>query len=134
MAEPSLSETLTQAADGLLFPSESEFLFTYFEWPNYQGKRLYASSVLRLLGCPADTPIEKKTLDELFKNATEVQDWYGEEENAMVQRFIQLKETLNEQLKNVQVFRVGKIQIDVYIVGKTPEGHWAGLQTKVVET
>jgi hypothetical protein len=135
MAAPSsLSEILTQAAKGLLFPSESEFPFTYFEWPDYQGKRLYASKILKLLNYPPDTPIEKKSLDDFFKQVTEVQDWYGEEENENVRKFVHLKQVLTEQLTSIQVYRVGKIEISVYIAGKTSDGHWAGLSTKVVET
>ena len=133
-ATSSLSETLTQAAEGLLFPSESEFPFTYFEWPDYQGKRLYAGKVLKLLGFPPDTPMEKKSLDDLFKQVIEVQDWYGEEENENVRKFVHLKQVLTEQLTSIQVYRIGKIEISVYIVGKTPDGQWAGLSTKVVET
>lgn len=130
----SLSDTLKQAAEGLIFPSESEFPFTYFEWTDYQGKRLNAGTVLKLLGFPPDTPIEKTSLDQLFKPVTEVQDWYGEEENERVRKFVRLKERLTGQLTNVQVYRVGKIEISVYIAGKTPDERWAGLSTKVVET
>ncbi|MFB2767899.1 nuclease A inhibitor family protein [Pelatocladus sp. BLCC-F211] len=32
------------------------------------------------------------------------------------------------------LYRVGEIEIDVYIVGETTEGNLAGLSTKVVET
>jgi hypothetical protein len=130
----SWSDTLKQAAEGLLFPSESEFPFTYVEWPDYQGKRLNAGTVLRLLGLPADTPIEKRSLDQLFKPVTEGQDWYGEEENETVRKFVRLKERLTGQLTNIGVYRVGKIEVSVYIAGKTPDGHWAGLSTKVIET
>ena len=130
----SLSDTLKQATEGLLFPSESEFPFTYVEWPDYQGKRLNAGTVLRLLGLSPDTRIEKESLDQLFKPVTKVQDWYGEEENENVRKFVHLKELLTGQLTNIGVYQVGKIELSVYMVGKTPEGYWAGLSTKVVET
>jgi len=32
------------------------------------------------------------------------------------------------------VYRLSKIEIDVYIIGETPAGDLAGLSTKVVET
>jgi hypothetical protein len=34
----------------------------------------------------------------------------------------------------LQVYRLGKIEIDVYVVGETPTGNLAGLSTKVIET
>jgi len=32
------------------------------------------------------------------------------------------------------VFRVGKVKVDVFVVGKTADGDWAGLRTTSVET
>jgi hypothetical protein len=32
------------------------------------------------------------------------------------------------------VYRLGTVEIDVYIAGKTPSGDLAGVSTKVVET
>ena len=135
MEAPSpLQQTLTKAAEGLVFPSESEYPFTYFEWPDHQRKRLSASTVLTLLNKPPDTPVKKVKLDDFFKNVTEMQDWFGEEEKATANKFITLKDTLTKSLTNIQVFKVGKTEIDVYMAGQTPEGSWAGLSTKVVET
>ena len=134
MSAPALEQILTQAAEGLLFSSESDYPFTFFAWKKYCGKRLYARTVLRLLNLPPDTPIEKRKLENLFKRVTEIQDWFGEEEKATAKRFVALQQTLTQQLASVQVFRVGTIEIDVYIAGKTPEGYWAGLATKVIET
>ncbi|MES2732745.1 MAG: nuclease A inhibitor family protein [Bacteroidota bacterium] len=131
---PSLQQTLTKATDGLLFISESEHPFSFFEWADYTGKRLAGSAVLTLLNKPPDTPIEKQRLSDFFKPATDMQDWFGEEEKATVQQFEALKKTLTQQLTNIQVFRLGKVDIDIYIAGKTPQDHWAGLSTKVIET
>jgi hypothetical protein len=41
---------------------------------------------------------------------------------------------LKQNLSQLQVYRVGSIDIDAYIVGITPGGKWAGLSTKLVET
>ena len=40
-----------------------------------------------------------------------------------------------EQLSGVKVYKVGdEAERQVYIVGKAPDGRWAGLKTTVVET
>jgi hypothetical protein len=41
---------------------------------------------------------------------------------------------VKQNLSQLQVYRVGSIDIDAYIVGVTDGGEWAGLSTKVVET
>jgi len=42
---------------------------------------------------------------------------------------------LKEQLSGVQVYKVGdEAEKQVYIVGRTKEGRWAGVKTTVVET
>jgi hypothetical protein len=129
-----LQQTLSQAAEGLLFPSESDYPLTFFEWTPYRGKRLPSRTVLRLLEKPPDTPVERKSLEAFFQPVTKMQDWFGEEEKANVGKFVALEKTLRAQLQNIAVFRLGKIEIQVYIAGKTPEGHWAGLSTTVIET
>jgi len=56
--------------------------------------------------------------------------WEKEE----VRKFRDLVQTLKKTLKDIKVFKVGKVEADVYIVGRTESGDWAGLKTKVVET
>jgi hypothetical protein len=73
-------------------------------------------------------------IDDFFSVATTPQDWHEDEEKAIVARFRKLLEIIKSSLKNPQVYRVGSIEIDAYIVGETPTGDSAGLSTKVVET
>jgi hypothetical protein len=34
----------------------------------------------------------------------------------------------------VMAYRVGTVNVAVYVVGRSPEGHWLGVSTRVVET
>jgi hypothetical protein len=45
-----------------------------------------------------------------------------------------LANVLNENLSDQRVYKVGGIEKDVYILGKTENGQWAGYKTQVVET
>jgi len=72
-------------------------------------------------------------VDGFFAIATQEEDWH-EEEQETVQRFQNLVSVLKQNLSQLQVFRVGSIEIDVYIVGVTGGGGLAGLSTKLVET
>jgi hypothetical protein len=46
-----------------------------------------------------------------------------------------LAKALQAQLSGMMVYRVGdEAEKEVYLVGKAPDGRWAGLKTTVVET
>jgi hypothetical protein len=50
-------------------------------------------------------------------------------------RFDKLAKVLQEQLTGIKVYKVGdEAEREVYLVGKTKTGQWAGLKTTVVET
>ena len=50
-------------------------------------------------------------------------------------KFQRLAEVLQSQLAGVTVYKLGEeAEKQVLIVGKTPDGRWAGLKTTVVET
>jgi len=74
------------------------------------------------------------SLGVFFKDVITEEDWHNAEEKEEVRKFRQLVLALKKTLKDLKVFKVGKVEADVYIVGRTESGDWAGLKTKVVET
>jgi hypothetical protein len=52
----------------------------------------------------------------------------------LVPRYRKLRETVRQVLRNPQVFRVGRIAIDCYIVGYDRAGNLVGLRTVAIET
>ncbi|MEG4249380.1 nuclease A inhibitor family protein [Microcoleus sp.] len=128
----SITAQLNQASEGLLFLSESDAPFEVINWPA-QGE-LTQAKLLQLTNHPPDAPVEMRTVDEFFAIATQEEDWHDEEERETAKRFQNLVSTLKQNLSQLQVYRVGSIEIDVYIVGVTQNGEWAGLSTQVVET
>ena len=128
----SIADQLQQASKGLLFLSESDAPFEVIHWPA-QGE-LTPPKLLQLTGHPPDAPVELRTVDDFFAIATQEEDWHDEEEREIVKRFQHLVSVLKQNLSNIQVYRVGSIEIDAYIVGVTPSGNWMGLSTQLVET
>ncbi|MBC1218558.1 nuclease A inhibitor family protein [Nostoc sp. UCD121] len=129
------SEILDQlklASDGLLFMSESEYPFEVFLWEDITP--VTPQKVVQQTNHPQDTPIKIVEIDDFFQVATTEEDWHEEEEKATVKRFQALVQTLKENLTNLQVYRLGNKEIDVYVVGQTPALNLAGISTKVVET
>ena len=128
----SIAIQLKQASNGLLFLSESDAPFEVIHWPA-QGE-LTQAKLLQLTNHPPDAPVKVVSVDEFFAIATQEEDWHDQEEREIVQRFQNLVSVLKQNLSQLQVFRVGSINIDAYIVGVTDGGEWAGLSTKLVET
>ena len=128
----SIATELKQASEGLLFESESDAPFEVKEWKTRE--ELTPAKLLQLTEHPPDAPVEVASVDEFFAIATQAENWHDEEERETVQRFQNLVSILKQNLSNIQVYRVGKINIDAYIIGVTPNGDWMGLSTQLVET
>ena len=120
---------LKKATRDLLYPSESDEPFRVFHWKGSHGP-LTSEELLKITKQDPDTPVEEISLDDFFSELTEEQGL--DEEDA--RKFQNLRKVIEEQLTDVRVFRVGEVKIDVYIVGKTKDGDWAGDKTSSVET
>ncbi|MBM7841726.1 nuclease A inhibitor family protein [Herpetosiphon giganteus] len=125
MAETSL-ENITAAADGLQMMSETDAPFTPYTWD--------AATPFSPEALANGQPIQTISLEQFFKNATTPQDGDGEAEKATVSQFQKLVEVLKAELSDIQVYRVGEINIDAYILGKDSAGNVVGLKTQLVET
>jgi GTPase len=74
------------------------------------------------------------SVNDFFAISTKEEDWHDQEERETVKRFQNRVSVLKQNLSQLQVFRVGSIDIDAYIVGVTDGGELAGVSTKLVET
>jgi hypothetical protein len=114
--------------------SESDYPFEVFLWEGQAQEELSPEKLLQLTEHSPELSVETVDLDYFFRNVAQEKDWHEESQKMMVKRFQALLETLRTNLSDIQVYRVGTVNIDVYIVGKTPSGDLAGLTTKLVET
>lgn len=123
---------LERASKGLRFQSESDSPFETFLWE--ESTPFTPEELLALKRHPPDTPVKKVSLERFFQQATKDESWHNAEERATTKRFQELTQILKETLSSIAVYKVGKVEADVYIVGKTKTGDLAGLSTKVIET
>jgi hypothetical protein len=128
---PEILDLFKQATTDLLWPSESDYPFEIVTWE--RGIELTPTALFSELEQP-NISIETITLTALFNPVLTVEDWYEADELAQVSRYIDLLQAIDSHLSDVQVFRVGEVEIAIYIVGKTPDGDVVGLKTYVVET
>ena len=129
MTAKELTDRLSTLSKDLLFPSESEYPLEPFTW---ESATLSHETILERSLKPSDTPIESTTLEDFFAQVTADQDWYDDEDRAIAQRFRDLQAAI-ATLENVQVFKVGTVEIEVYIVGAIGPD-LVGLKTTVIET
>jgi hypothetical protein len=81
--------------------------------------------LLEQAGVEKGTLVEEMTLDSFFHAVPS-------EDKA---KFDKLAKVLKEQLTGIKVYKIGEeAESNVYIVGRTTDGRWAGVKTQVVET
>jgi hypothetical protein len=129
-----LADRLRRATDGLVYQSESDapvepFLITGFAEPE-----LTPAALLAFTKRDPSTPVATVSFDDFFADLVALEDWYGDEERDTAKRYRRLVRLLESALSDLEVYKVGERSLDVYVVGKTPAGEFAGVTTKAVET
>jgi hypothetical protein len=131
-SDEQLIEELERAAAGLMFMSESEYPFETVYWKGLP--EVSAQHLRGLSGLGEDAPVATLSIDEFFGTATSDEAWRAEEGRLAARRYRELVAALKENLKEMKVYRVGEVNIPVYIVGRAESGNWLGVSTRVVET
>ncbi|WP_437726712.1 nuclease A inhibitor family protein [Sorangium sp. So ce861] len=126
-----LLASLGEAAQHLLFPSESDHPLEPFR---SRGDASSPTALRAAEGLAAETPVEVTTLDDFFAPVLDPPAEAGEAAQADAGRYRQLADLLERHLADLRVYRVGRVDIDAYVVGRHPSGAWLGLKTRVVET
>lgn len=132
MSDRDLAAQLQQATEGLFWPSETDAGFEVVIWPDLD--QITTESLRDRLHLDPETPILIQDFYRFFQPVTQEQAWHNAEERAERERYQALMEFLSENLNNIQVFRIGEVEIDIYILGQTPHNPVIGLYTQAVET
>ena len=123
-------ERFDQLSEGMLFMSETDAPLTYYEldsaasrqWPPSTGGQF-----LQLIGEDPAAHVEKLAPEKFFRDLRPGNE-DRENQVAALQRFMTL------ELRNLEGFRVGEIQIYIFVLGTDDSGKVAGLRTLSVET
>lgn len=116
-SDTEIVKELKEAVEGLLVTSESDYPLEPFKW---SGENLLTATYLcHVSGKPENSPVEEIDIGTFFQFSG---------------RFDDVASLVKSNLTDVRVFKVGRINIRVYIVGRSPEGNWLGLSTQLVQT
>ena len=127
-------EQLHEAAKGLLWMSESDYPLEALIWEFGEKILLDNEVVLKITKHSLDTPVKVIEFDTFFQHVVTHQDWHNSEEADTVNRYQELVRIMKQYLSDLKVYKVGEIEIDVYIIGKTDAGDYAGVATVSIET
>lgn len=78
--------------------------------------------------------VEEFRFKDFFERLTRHREWHGETERRRTEKFAQLQRLLERHLRDLRVFRFGRIQLEIVIAGRDAEGNIAGVHTTAVET
>jgi hypothetical protein len=132
--QSALEQAINPLLTDLLYPSESDEPLCFVACYLKQEIPLTGSQIEEWLMLPPAVFVEEVPEARFWDPVTKDEEWHGDEEKKRSEAFRHLQQELEKHLTTRQVFRVGTIEIDVYLLGRTPEGSRAGVKTKVVET
>lgn len=125
-----LLKKITDATEGLVYISETDAAVKPFA-----ARRLHIHDIREAIELEAgDRSIAEFSVREFFSRLTTVRDHFGPVENERARRFAELETLLRHNLRDLSGFRVGRIQVDLFIVGLDREENVIGITTKAVET
>ncbi|MCK8494057.1 MULTISPECIES: nuclease A inhibitor family protein [Spirosoma] len=129
-----VSDQINSVLPDLLYPSESdepvEFVTCYLN----QEEPLTVSQIKDWQMLPPEIHVDEVPENEFWEPVITEQDWYGDEEKTRTTKFQQLKQLLEKELTDRQVFYAGQTEIDVFLLGRQANGERAGIRTKLVQT
>ncbi|HXG82908.1 MAG TPA: nuclease A inhibitor family protein [Pyrinomonadaceae bacterium] len=127
-----LPAQIKKITDGLYYMSETDAEILPFTGKKTQS--VTSQEVLNQSKSDSNAAIEEKDFTQFFARLVKIQDWFGDEEKATAAKFTELKNLLEKNLKDLKCFKIGQIQIDIYVVGIDAENNLMGIMTKAVET
>ena len=132
--DPELKHALESASAGLTYGSESDRPFSFFFLAGGGDEPPGVEAFARLMGEPAGSPAEERSLDEFFARHAETSDPWDVEAQRIRPRYEALRDEIRARLRGATVYRLGRIEVRCYVVGGDGRGNLAGLQTVAVET
>lgn len=128
--EKTFSQQIQEIVKDLYYISETDS--EIFPFVGERAENISAETLLQQLG--RKDSVEERDFEDFFKRLTDMQEWFGDTETTAANKYSALKELFLKNLKDIKVFKIGKIEVDIYIVGLGAENIIAGAWTKAVET
>jgi hypothetical protein len=126
-------ERLEKSAEGLVYTSESDRPFEFFSLGRLARGVLDKKSFAELVGA-SPGEIEERTLDDFLMRHIETSDPHDTRAQEIRPRYEAFKQVLLKELRDVRVYRIGRVEVSCYMVGIDRLGNACGLKTIAIET
>jgi Nuclease A inhibitor-like protein len=125
---------ITTAVQDLCWMSEADAPFEVLHWTDISSDGVTPAAFLTYVQLPPETLVETISLDDFLATVTQPQPWHSAEEAQYIQQFEALRTVLVQTLTQIQVYRCGTVEVEIYVVGQGPDLSWLALHTTAVET
>lgn len=109
-------EQLKMVTAGLLFMSESDYPFEVIHWEGLTD--LTHDFLCRVSGESEDCQVEEMEVEDFL----------------LAEKYRNIVQVLSKNLAERKAYKVGRINMPVYVVGRSKRGNWLGVSTRVVQT
>jgi len=123
---------ISRACEGLVYMSETDAPVTAVDLG--AADSIDGEIILQRAGLKAGTEINEVEVKTFFARLTAIKEWQTDSQTARAKKFLALGKVLEKSLRSLKVYRFGKVQIDILIVGLDDEGRILGVRTNAVET
>ena len=96
--------------------SESDYPFEVIHWEGLPD--LTHDFLCRLSGQSEDCQVEEMEVEDFF----------------LAEKYRNIVQVLSQNLAERKAYKVGRINMPVYVVGRSRRGNWLGVSTRVVQT
>lgn len=128
-----LKEQIDLLVADLRYPSESDEKIEFFEILDTIAE-ISTENFKNFIGKSEETAIQTMDFELFFEPLIRTEEWFIDEEAQWAEDAQKLKTVLKKKLQDLQVFRVGETEIEVFVIGKTEAGEWIGIKTLLIET
>ncbi len=119
---------LRQATAELWYPSETDAPLTVVQWPATQ---LEDATLQQFLGGES---VNRHPPEQFFDPVLNNPFWHTAQGEHLAQRYEAVRQLLYDRLTELHTYRLGTVEVSLYLIGRHPSGGYVGLGTTLVET
>ncbi|MGF1570700.1 MAG: nuclease A inhibitor family protein [Nodosilinea sp.] len=114
----------------LWYPSETDAPLEVLVWVLPELDRAGLSQQLGV----SPAAVKEQSADRFFSPILANPVYRTAQGKNLAQGYRRLQDLINRNLANLHSYRVGKVEVELYLVGRHPSGQYVALHTSLVET
>lgn len=132
--EQTFVEKLTNAVEGVYYPSESDEKIKVIDWQADNDAPFNTILFRKYIGVTPEIRVESDNWEKFFDRVLIEQEWWTDFEKERAIKFTEVKKLLSENLSNIEYLKAGRVELEAYIIGQDKDCKWKGLKTLIIET